>query len=59
MKARVLAKIYELSPLGRQRSRDAEDDALLACALSSGARIVVSKDKDLLVLEKPFGITCI
>ena len=50
------AKVYEAAPLGKQRSRDREDDPILACALASGARVVISKDNDLLVLEKPFGI---
>ena len=50
------AKVYEPSPIGKQRSRDADDDLFLACALASGAKTIISKDKDLLVLEKPFGI---
>ena len=50
------AKVYEPAPLGKPRSRDPGDDPFLACALASGAAIVVSKDHDLLVLEKPFGI---
>ena len=50
------AQVYEPVPLGKQRSRDAEDDALLSCALASGAKVIVSKDDDLLVLGKPFGI---
>ena len=50
------AKVYEPAPLGRQRSRDPDDDLFLACALASGAKRVVSKDKDLLDMEKPFGI---
>lgn len=50
------AKIYEPAPLGRRRSRDPDDDPFLACALASGAKVVISKDKDLLILEKPFGI---
>ena len=50
------AKIYEPAPLGKQRSRDADDDLFLSCALASGAKVVVSKDRDLLVLGKPFGI---
>jgi putative PIN family toxin of toxin-antitoxin system len=41
---------------GKQRSRDAEDDIFLACAPASGAKISISKDNDLLDLEKPFGI---
>ena len=50
------AKVYEPSPIGKKRSRDADDDLFLACALASGAKTIISKDKDLLVLEKPFGI---
>ena len=50
------AEIYSPAPLGKQRSRDPDDDPFLSCALASGAKIIVSKDDDLLVLEKPFGI---
>lgn len=50
------AVYFEPSPLGKQRSRDAGDDIFLACALASGAKVIVSHDKDLLELEKPFGI---
>ncbi len=50
------AKVYEPTSIGKQRSRDADDDPFLACALASGSKIVVSKDKDLLELGKPFGI---
>ena len=50
------AKVYEPVPLGGRRSRDPDDDPFLACALACGAKIIVSKDKDLLVLDKPFGI---
>lgn len=50
------AAYFEPSPVGKQRSRDATDDIFLACALASGAKVIVSKDKDLLALEKPFGI---
>lgn len=50
------AKVYEPAPLGKQRSRDKDDDPVLACALASGAKVIISKDNDLLVLEKPFGI---
>jgi predicted nucleic acid-binding protein len=31
----------------------------LACALSAGAKFIVSSDQDLLALEKPFGIEII
>jgi predicted nucleic acid-binding protein len=46
----------EPMPLGKQRSRDVDDDIFLACALASGAKIIVSHDTDLLDLGKPFGI---
>src|SRR5437868_7048849 len=49
------AKVYEPAPVGKQRSRDPDDDPFLACALASGAQFIVSKDMDLLSLEKPFG----
>jgi len=47
------------SPLGKRRSRDAKDDPFLACALGSNAEFIVTKDKDLLALEKPFGVETI
>src|SRR5687767_15422552 len=31
------AKVYQPAPLGKQRSRDPEDDPFLACALASNA----------------------
>lgn len=46
----------ELAPLGKQRSRDLQDDPVLATALAASARYLVARDKDLLDLEKPFGI---
>ncbi|HEY3761736.1 MAG TPA: putative toxin-antitoxin system toxin component, PIN family [Verrucomicrobiae bacterium] len=49
----------EPMPLGKQRSRDAKDDPYLACALAAGATIIVTRDEDLLVLGKPFGIQII
>jgi putative PIN family toxin of toxin-antitoxin system len=49
-------KLVEPASLGKQRSRDAKDDPYLACALAAGAKIIVSRDDDLLVLQKPFGI---
>ena len=48
--------IVEPHPLGKQRSRDIKDDPYLACALGAGAKIIVTRDEDLLVLGKPFGI---
>jgi predicted nucleic acid-binding protein len=52
-------KLVEPAPLGKQRSRDAKDDPYLACALAAGAKIIVSRDDDLLALGKPFGIQII
>jgi len=49
-------RLVEPAPLGKQRSRDAQDDPYLACALSAGAKVIVTLDQDLLALEKPFGI---
>jgi len=47
------------APLGKPRSRDAKDDPYLAAALAARARFIVSYDRDLLDLEKPFGIEII
>jgi putative PIN family toxin of toxin-antitoxin system len=47
----------EPSPLGKQRSRDIKDERFLAAALAANAKAIVSYDRDLLVLEKPFGIS--
>ena len=52
-------KLVEPAPLGKQRSRDAKDDPYLACALAAAAKIIVTRDDDLLALEKPFGIQII
>ena len=49
-------RLVEPAPLGKQRSRDVKDDPYLACALAAGAKIIVSRDDDLLALQKPFGI---
>ena len=53
------ALLVEPLPLGKARSRDAKDDIFLACALAAGARFIVSSDRDLLALQKPFGIEII
>jgi putative PIN family toxin of toxin-antitoxin system len=52
-------KLVEPAPLGKQRSRDAKDDPYLACALAAEAKIIVSRDDDLLTMKKPFGIQII
>jgi putative PIN family toxin of toxin-antitoxin system len=52
-------KLVDPSPLGKPRSRDAKDDPYLACALAAGTKVIVSRDDNLLALEKPFGIDII
>ena len=43
-------------PLGKQRSRDLADDRYLACALGGKVEALVTSDRDLLDLGKPFGV---
>ncbi len=50
-------RLVEPAPLGKPRSRDAKDDPYLAAALAARAEMIVTYDQDLLVLEKPFGIS--
>ena len=56
---RAKSRCFDPAPLGKPRSRDQKDDPYLACALAAAARYVVTYDKDLLELEKPFGIEII
>ncbi len=53
-----LDKVRLVDPvsLGKQRSRDPQDDPYLAAALGAKAQWLVTFDKDLLVLGKPFGV---
>jgi putative PIN family toxin of toxin-antitoxin system len=51
-------RLVEPAPLGKQRSRDADDDPYLAAALAAGA-VIVTYDHDLLDLGKPFGVEVI
>jgi predicted nucleic acid-binding protein len=37
-------------------SRDPKDDAILACAIAARARLILSGDRDLLVLHPDAGI---
>jgi uncharacterized protein len=53
---RAKALWVEEVPLGKQRSRDLKDESFIAAALAANAKAIVSYDKDLLVLKKPFGI---
>jgi len=56
---RAKSQIVEPSPLGKRRSRDSKDDIYLAGALAASAQFLVTYDKDLLDLGKPFGIEVI
>ncbi len=52
-------KLVQPAPLGKPRSRDTKDDPYLAAALGARADCLVTFDRDLLALEKPFGIAMI
>lgn len=56
---RARAQRVEPAPLGKRRSRDAKDDIYLAGALAASAPYLLTYDKDLLDLEKPFGVETI
>jgi len=51
-----LADIADPQPLAVPTCRDPDDDHVLACALSAQATLIVSRDKDLLVLHPYHGI---
>lgn len=53
---RRIAKVVTAKQLEQQVSRDADDDAVLACALAARAEFIVSGDEDLLVLKSFSGI---
>ena len=50
------ARLVERAPMGKQRSRDPEDDPIVGTALAGHVKTVVTRDNDLLELAKPFGI---
>jgi putative PIN family toxin of toxin-antitoxin system len=52
-------RFVEPAPLGKPRSRDLKDEPYLACALAAQADALVSNDRDLLDLGKPFGIAVV
>jgi putative PIN family toxin of toxin-antitoxin system len=43
-------------PLGSPVCRDPKDDQFIEAALAGGARLLIARDADLTVLEKPFGV---
>ena len=53
---RRIATLVTAKQLEQQVSRDADDDAVLACALAARADLIVSGDDDLLVLKSFNGI---
>jgi predicted nucleic acid-binding protein len=55
----TVAQFVQPAPLGKPRSRDLKDDRYLACALGADAKFLVSNDRDLLDLEKPFGVAVV
>lgn len=50
------AEVVSPAALGKQRSRDLDDDTYIACALAARADFIISRDTDLLDLGKPFGV---
>lgn len=56
---RRIATLVTAKQLEQQVSRDADDDAVLACALAARADLIVSGDDDLLVLKSFDGISIV
>ena len=56
---RAKSTMFEPVPLGRRRGRDPKDDPYLAAALAAKAHYIITYDRDLLVLGKPFGVEII
>jgi putative PIN family toxin of toxin-antitoxin system len=54
-RATILAPVTLAEPV----SADPEDEKFLECALAARADYIVSRDRHLLQLEKPFGITVV
>ena len=54
----VEAELCQAKPLGEAVSADPDDDKFIACALSSGSKLIVSGDKPLLDVNgfRVFGI---
>jgi putative PIN family toxin of toxin-antitoxin system len=46
-------------PLSRKLSRDSDDNLFVATAVAARARFLVTQDRDLLVLKKPFGVAIV
>ena len=57
----IAAKSLHVEPafLSGKLSRDPEDNLFVATAVAARASFVVSQDRDLLALKKPFGISMV
>jgi hypothetical protein len=57
----ISAKSVHVEPLPlRQRlSRDPDDNLFVATAVAARAKFLVGQDRDLLVLEKPYGVAIV
>jgi putative PIN family toxin of toxin-antitoxin system len=57
----IVAKSVQMEPmqLRRKLSRDPDDNLFVATAMAAGSKYLVSQDRDLLVLEKPYGIAIV
>jgi|SRR5208282_524952 len=53
---RTSALWVEPVPFEDKVCRDPKDDKFIEAALAAGARTIIARDRDLTVLEKPFGI---
>jgi len=49
----------EPAPLSWKLSRDPADNLFVATAVAAGAKFLATQDRDLLVLEKPFGVAIV
>ena len=49
----------EPMPLSRKLSRDPDDNVFVATAVTERAAFLVTQDRDLLVLQKPFGVAVV
>lgn len=55
----TITRWVDPAQLGKRRSRDVKDDRCLACAFGAEARFLVSNDRNLLDLGKPFGVAVV
>ncbi len=57
----IAAKSQNVEPLPirAKLSRDPDDNLFIATAIAASAQFLVTQDRDLLVLEKPFGVAIV